>query len=52
MKITNELWNEILDDFEIVLEYHETPDFVEVIGTNGGDVKKLRYYPDGSRYEK
>lgn len=46
----------ILADFEIVYDEIYTPDFIEVKGEQGGDVYRLRYYPqsDGSFecYEK
>lgn len=37
---------------ELVYETHETPDFVEVIGSAGGDALRYRVYNDGSVYEK
>ena len=46
----------ILEDFELVYDEIYTFDFIEVKGEQGGDVYRLRYYPqsDGSFecYEK
>ncbi len=32
--------------FEYIMEVHDAPDFVEVIGNIGGDVEKYRVYND------
>lgn len=41
-----------LDYLEYIIDYHETPDFIEVIGNTGGDVITYRVYDDGAVYEK
>ena len=35
-----------------ILEIHEMPDFVEVIGVMGGDALTFRIYDDGRIYER
>lgn len=60
MNLTKEqkqtLREHISDDFELVYDEIYTSDFIEVKGEHGGDVYRLRYYPqpDGSFecYEK
>lgn len=38
---------------EVVLEYHETPDFWEFVGDSGGDVHRYRVYKEtGKIYVK
>lgn len=37
---------------EIVYETHETRDFVEVVGTAGGDAVRYRVYNDGTVFRK
>lgn len=34
---------------EVVLEYHETPDFWEFVGDSGGDVHRYRVYKETSK---
>ena len=35
-----------LEELEIIYDTYETPDFVEVVGSQGGDVSKYRVYFD------
>ena len=35
-----------LDDFELPLEYRHGPNYIEVVGDNGGDVSTIRYSVD------
>ena len=37
-----------LDYLEKVLDVYETPDFVEVIGGQGGDIETYRVYFEGN----
>lgn len=37
---------------ELINDIFETPDFVEVRGSCGGDVLRFRVYNDGKVYEK
>ena len=41
-----------LERLDYIIDYHTAPDFVEVIGSMGGDVITYRIYDDGSIYEK
>jgi hypothetical protein len=43
---------EALDRYDYILETHKTKDFVEIIGSIGGDVERVRVYHDGSRTVK
>lgn len=40
------------EDFELIYETHVGPDYVDVIGELGGEVRRRRYYDDGSVYAK
>ena len=42
----------VLDSLDYVMEVHETPDYVEVIGKTGGDVLTFRVMDDGTVYER
>lgn len=33
--------------YDYILETHTTPDFIEVVGSIGGDIEKCRIYKDG-----
>lgn len=39
---------EIIDRYDYILEQHKTKDFVEIVGSIGGDVERVRVYKDGS----
>lgn len=41
-----------LEKFETILQTHKTKDFVEFVGTIGGDVLTYRYYASGVIGEK
>lgn len=41
-----------LEHLDYILETIPTPDFVEIVGSVGGDVVTYRVYNDGSVYEK
>lgn len=36
--------DQALDDFEIPMEYRHGPNYIEVVGDNGGDVSTRRYF--------
>lgn len=38
----------VLERVEYILDCHETPDFVEVVGNAGGDIVTYRVYDDGA----
>lgn len=38
--------------YDYILEEHETREFVEIIGSIGGDVERVRVYRDGNVYAK
>lgn len=42
----------VLQRVDYVMDYHETPDFVEVVGSRGGDVVTYRVYDNGTVTEK
>lgn len=44
--------NATRDRFDYILEEHKTPDFIEIVGSMGGDVLTFRVYKDGSVFEK
>lgn len=46
----NKAQDRALESLDYVMECHETPDFVEVTGSMGGDVVTYRIYDDGSMY--
>lgn len=46
-KQRKELYEQALDDFEIILDTYAAPDFLEVVGRNGGDTITYRYYANG-----
>lgn len=48
-KVINLLYE---DGYEEILEINTTPNFIEAIVKMGGDVSRVRVYPDGSMYEK
>lgn len=33
--------------YDYILETHTTPDFVEIVGSIGGDIERCRVYKDG-----
>ena len=41
-----------LKQLDYIIDYYDTPDFVEVTGRVGGDVVTYRIYDDGSVYER
>ena len=41
-----------LEHLDYILETIPTPDFVEIVGSVGGDVATYRVHNDGSVYEK
>ena len=41
-----------LERLDYIMDYHMSPDFVEVTGRVGGDVVTYRIYDDGSVYER
>lgn len=41
-----------LEHLDYILETISTPDFVEIVGSVGGDTITYRVYDDGSVYEK
>lgn len=49
-KAENKALNE--GGLDYIMETHETPDFIEVIGSMGGDPIRYRIYDDGRMYEK
>lgn len=48
----NKAQEKALESLDYVMDYHEAPDFVEVIGRMGGDVITYRVYDDGTMYER
>ena len=52
MKITKEIQKKFDDYFDEVLKISNGGDFIQVIGTMGGDARTYRFYQDGSIYEK
>lgn len=48
----NKAQDRALESLDYVMEFHETPDFVEVTGRVGGDVITYRVYDDGTMYER
>lgn len=44
--------NDTRERFDYILEERKTSDFIEIIGSMGGDVLTFRVYKDGSVYEK
>lgn len=42
-KLLRDAWN----FFDYILDYHEGTDFVEVIGSRGGDICCYRFYESG-----
>lgn len=42
-KLLRDAWN----FFDYVLEYYEGTDFVEVVGSRGGDIRSYRFYENG-----
>ena len=47
LKTLGELYDEALDYFDIIVEYHSTKEFLEVIGTRGGEYHTYRFYYSG-----
>lgn len=41
-----------LEEMECILKCEEAPDFVEITGETGGDVRTIRVYDNGEVYEK
>lgn len=41
-----------LERLDYVIDYHETPDFVEVVGNRGGDTVTYRVYDNGTVTER
>lgn len=41
-----------LESLDYIMECHETPDFVDVIGSMGGDTVTYRVFDDGRMYER
>lgn len=48
----NKAQDRVLERLDYIMDYHETPDFVEIIGCIGGDTVTYRVYDDGSMYER
>ena len=48
----NKAQDRALESLDYVMEYHETPDFVEVTGRMGRDAITLSVYDDGAMYER
>ena len=44
--------NWALERFDYIIDSHSTPDFVEFIGSIGGDTLTFRYYQNGNVVEK
>ena len=38
---------ELQDRYDYIVEAYKTPDFIEIIGSIGGDIERRRVYPDG-----
>ena len=41
-----------LERLDYIMETYPTADFVEIVGSVGGDIVTYRVYDDGSMYEK
>lgn len=41
-----------LERLDYIMEIYPTADFVEIVGSVGGDIVTYRVYDDGSMYEK
>lgn len=41
-----------LERFDYIIETYEAPDFVQIVGSQGGDVKTFRFYDNGSVCQK
>ena len=48
----NRAQDRALERLDYVMDYYETPDFVEVTGRMGGDVIAYRVFDDGRIYAK
>lgn len=44
--------NDVMESLEIIYDVYKAPDFVEIKGETGGDLRCLRVYKDGSVGEK
>ncbi len=48
----NRAQDRALESLDYVMNYYETPDFVEVTGSMGGDMITYRVFDDGRMYVK
>ena len=51
-KRVNKAQDRALERLDYIMDYHEAPDFVEVIGSIGGDTVTYRVYDNGNMYER
>ena len=51
-KVKKELREKALDYVDYIIEEHYTPDFLEIIGSIGGDVVRYRFTAEGGVYAK
>lgn len=45
-------YEEVMDSIDYALRTTHTPDFIEVVGSMGGDAITFRIYRDGRVYER
>lgn len=38
--------------YDYILDGYKTEEFTEIVGSIGGDIERVRIYPDGRVYEK
>lgn len=44
--------DDVMEELEIIYDVYKAPDFTEIKGETGGDLRCMRVYKDGSVCEK